>query len=106
MMTIREALRNSFPFAVSDGTLDVIAISRGLVMDDLFDSFVATNKSFDLAKADIIKNAIMTPNVSEGGVSISFSDKSDMISLANSIYGKYGEPLLGREVPTVKPLDW
>lgn len=105
-MTVREALRNSFPFSVKDMQLDVIAISRGLVLDDVFDPFVATSKPFDLAYADVIKTVVMTPNISEGGVSISFSDKSDMISIANSIYGKYGEPLLRLETPTVKPLDW
>lgn len=105
-MTVREALRNSFPFSVKDSLLDVIAISRGVVLDNEFDPFVATSKPFDLARADIIKTVVMTPNISEGGVSISFSDKSDMISIANSIYGKYGEPLFGLETPTVKPLDW
>lgn len=105
-MTVREALRNSFPVPVNDRQLDVIAISRGLVIDNVFDPFIATSKVFELCKADVIRNIVMTPNISEGGVSISFSDKSDMISLANRIYGKYGEPLLGRETPTVKPLDW
>lgn len=105
-MTVREALRNSFPFAVKDGQLDVIAISRGLVLEGEFDPFVATSKAFDLAKADVIKTIVMTPNISEGGVSISFSDKASMISIANRIYGAYGEPLLCLETPTVKPLDW
>lgn len=105
-MTVREALRNCFPFAVNNGQLDVIAISRGLVLDEMFDPFVASSKPFDLAKADVIKTIVMTPNISEGGVSISFSDKTSMISIANGIYGKYGEPLLGLETPTVKPLDW
>lgn len=105
-MTVREALRNSFPFAVKDSQLEVIAASRGLVLNDDFDSFVSSGKSFELAKADVIRLAVMTPNISEGGVSISFSDRSGMISIANAIYGKYGEPLLGQEAPTVKPLDW
>lgn len=105
-MTIREALRNSFPFPVKDGQLEVIAISRGLVLDGEFDPFIATSKPFGLAKADVIKTIVMAPNVSEGGVSISFNDKSSLISIANGIYGKYGEPLLGLEAPTVIPLDW
>ncbi len=105
-MTVREALRSSFPFSVKDAQLDVIAISRGVVLDNEFDSFVALSKAFELAKADVIKSVVLTPNVSEGGVSISFSDKATMISIANAIYGAYGEPLLGLETPTVKPLDW
>lgn len=105
-MTIREALRSSFPFAVGDRQLEVIAISRGLYLDDLYDPFVATSKSFDLVKADVIKMVVMTPSISEGGVSISFNEKASMISIANGIYGKYGEPLFGLETPTVKPLDW
>lgn len=105
-MTVREALRNSFPFAVKDSLLDVVAISRGLYIDDDFDQSIATSSLFNLAKADVIKTIVMTPNVSEGGVSISFNDRANMISIANGIYGKYGEPLLGLETPTVKPLDW
>lgn len=105
-MTIREALRNSFPFAVNDSQLDMIAISRGLVIDDVFDPFVASSKPFDLAKADMIKTMVMTPNISEGGVSISYNDKASMIAIANGIYGKYGEPLLGHATATVEPLDW
>ena len=105
-MTVREALRSSFPFAVSDSLLDVVSISRGLVLDNEFDTFAATSKAFELAKADVIKNIVLTPNVSEGGVSISFNDKSAMMSIANAIYGRYGEPLFGLETPTVNPLDW
>ena len=105
-MTVREALRKSFPFAVKDGLLDVKAISRGLVLDNEFDQFIALSKSFELVYADVIKTIVMTPNISEGGVSISFSDKSSFVSIANEIYGKYGEPLFGLETPTVKPLDW
>lgn len=105
-MTVREALRRSFPFVVRDSQLDVIAISRGLDLDNEFDQFAASSKPFELAYADVIKSAVMTPNISEGGVSISFNDKSSMISIANGIYGKYGEPLFGQETPTVRPLDW
>ena len=105
-MTIREALRSCFPFSVSNTQLDVIAISRGIDIEDVFDSYVAQSKPFELAKADVVRCAVMSPNVSEGGVSISFGDKVDMIAIANRIYEKYGEPLLGRETPSVKPLDW
>ena len=105
-MTVREALRSSFPFSVRDSQLDVIAISRGLILDEEFDSLVASSKPFGLAKADVIKTVVMTPNVSEGGVSISFSDRSSLISIANGIYGMYGEPLFGQETPSVTPLDW
>lgn len=105
-MIVREALRSSFPFHVSESQLEMIATSRGLDLDGMFDSSVASGREFNLAKADVIKTIVMTPNVSEGGVSISFNDKAGMIAIANSIYGAYGEPLLGHETPTVKPLDW
>ena len=105
-MTVREALRYSFPFAVKESQLEIIAISRELGLYDEFDASVASSKAFNLAKADIIKTVVMAPNMSEGGVSISFNDKSYLISIANGIYGMYGEPLFGQETPTVKPLDW
>ena len=105
-MTIREALRNSFPFAVSNGTIDVIAVARDLDIDGEFDSSVASSRAYELSKADIIKSVAMSPNVSEGGVSISFSDRQSMISIANEIYGRYGEALFGQTTPTVRALDW
>lgn len=105
-MTIREALRNSFPFAVSNGTLDVIAVARGLNIEDSFDTEVASGRQYELAKADVIKSIVMSPNISEGGVSISYSDRQYMISIANEIYGRHGEALFGQATPTVKALDW
>lgn len=105
-MTIREALRNSFPFAISNGQIELISAARCLNADDDFNSSIATSREFELAKADIIKMVVMSPNVSEGGVSISFADRSAMISIANEIYGKYGEPLFGHAIPTVRALDW
>lgn len=105
-MTIREALRNSFPFAISNGQIELILATRCLSADDEFYSSVATSREFELAKADIIKMAIMSPNVSEGGVSISFADRSAMIAVANEIYQRYGEPIFGLAIPTVTALDW
>lgn len=105
-MTIREALRNSFPFSVGNGLIDVVSVSRGLNVDDEFSSVVVTSREFELVKADIIKHVVMTPNVSEGGVSISFSDRDIFVSVANEIYKRYGEPIFGQATPTVTALDW
>lgn len=105
-MTIREALRNSFPFVVSEGAVNMISVSRMLDLDGDFDASVASSRAFELAKADIIKSTVMTPNVSEGGVSISYSDRQTMIAIANEIYGRYGEPICGQATATVRALDW
>ena len=105
-MTIREALRNSFPFAVANATIEVIAVSRVIDVDGLFEPVIAASKEFQLAKADIIKSAVMSPNMSEGGVSISFTERQFLVNTANEIYGRYGEPLFGQATPTVKALDW
>lgn len=106
-MTIKDALFNSVSFSVSTKQAEVIAITRGLNVEDMFTPSVAQSREFLLSKADIIRLAITQPNVSEGGVSISFSDRKAMLSIANSIYAKYGEPLVSEQNPSVSFVeDW
>lgn len=105
-MTIREALFNSVSFSVSHEQAEVIAITRGLDVDDDFTSAVANSREFLLSKADMIRLVITQPNISEGGVSISFTDRKSLIGIANAIYRSYGESVIGEAEPTVEFLDW
>lgn len=83
----------------------MVAISRGAYCDDEFTASIATSMEFNLAKADLFKSLVLMPNVSEGGVSISISDRRSLIGLANAIYRKYGEPLIEELHPMVEYID-
>lgn len=105
-MTVREALYNSVSFSVGPMSAEVIAVERGLNLDDRFSAIIAKSKEYNLSKADMIKHALMMPNVSEGGVSISFSDRQALMRIANAIYAKYGESLIADQTPTVEFVEW
>ena len=98
------ALLNAFSFPMSKEQAEVIAIERGLDAGAEFDVEIGRSSAFMLSKADMIRNIVTMPNVSEGGVSISISDRKTLIGLANGIYSKYGEPLIKDENPTVTPI--
>jgi hypothetical protein len=57
-------------------------------------------KAFELAKADLYKELIAAANITEGGFSVSMTEKATLKDLANAIYSKYGEPLIAQ--PTIK----
>jgi hypothetical protein len=106
-MTVLAALLNSLAFPISASQAEVIATCRDLDLGVDFTSGIAQSRQFELAQADCIRNAIFSPNVSEGGVSISWGDRRAMMAMMNRIYAKYGEPLIKEENPTVEFLkDW
>ena len=93
----------SFPF--SSRKAEVIAINRDLALDDEYTKEVGKSRNFELASADMIRNYVTAPNVSEGGVSISISDRKTLIGIANGIYAKHKEPLILEQRPTVTPVE-
>ena len=52
---------------------------------------VVNSKEFELAKADMYSWLSTAANIQEGDLSVSITDKSNFLKLANSIYIKYGE---------------
>lgn len=105
-MDVLTALLNSVSFPVSETQAEVIAIERGLDVGADFDRRTGSSPDFLLAKADMIRTIVTAPNVSEGGVSISITDRSTLIGLANGIYSKYEpESLILEQHPTVTPIE-
>lgn len=93
---------NSVSFPISDAQAGVIAVRRGLDLEADFTKAIGDSGAFLLSMADCIRMVVIAPNVSEGGVSISYGDRKVMLSLANSIYSKFGEPLIQESNPTVE----
>ena len=102
-MTIREALKSEVSYPIPKTFFDMIFIKRGLKGEDEFTSEVAAGRLYRLAYADCLKRHIAAPNVAEPGLNISLTYKDKLISIANSIYSEYGEPLVQIEaVPVVE----
>jgi hypothetical protein len=85
-MTNFEAIKGRLGYPLSDNAFKLALSDRGLTDTDTY----AKGQAFDLAYADAITMLVTSPNVSEGGYSISLSDKNNLIKLANGIYEKYG----------------
>ena len=86
-MTNLEAIKGKLSYPLSDNAFIVALEDRGLTSTFTY----AKGSAFDLAYADTIITLISAPNVSEGGYSVSLSDKKALLDLANGIYKKYGE---------------
>ena len=80
-------------FPISDSQAEVIMIDRGI---NSAGEYTGKTQSMNLAKADALMLAANSPNVSEGGYSISLQDRKNMISEANAIYLQYGEKPKGK----------
>jgi len=90
-MTIVEALKSLVSYPIATNTASRILTKRGLADADTFNSTVAVSQAFELAEADLYKHLVSATNISEGGFSVSLTDKGNMIKMASSIYTKYGE---------------
>jgi hypothetical protein len=88
-MTNLEAIKGKLSYPLSDNAFILALLDRGLTSTDTY----AKGEAFDLAYADAITILITAPNTSEGGYSVSQSDKKTLLDLPNGIYTKYGEPV-------------
>lgn len=94
-MTILEALKSTASYPVPDNTVNMILIKRGLSGTDTLDATVANGKAFELSYADVLLWLSSSANISEGGFSISLSEKANLTKIASGIYSKWGESMPG-----------
>lgn len=85
-MTYLEAIRGKLGYPLSENAFTLALLDRGLTAGDTY----AKGQAFDLAYADAITTLITVPNVTEGGYSVSLTDKKTLLDLAGGIYKKYG----------------
>lgn len=84
-MTNLEAITAKLNYPLTENTFIVALEDRGVVSDNVY----ASGEAFDLAYADVIITLVTTPNITEGGYSISLTDKKTLLALADKIYMKY-----------------
>lgn len=101
-MTNKEALTAAVNFPFDESKLDYILIKREVTGSAVFDKDTELTDAFQLAKADLYMVLVTTPNISEGGVSISLAEKETLKKMANDIYEYYDEVATGISVPTIK----
>lgn len=89
-MTILEAIKESIDYPISEKRAEMALLKRGLTKTDEATEAVLNSKNFELATADLMFWMVTTANVSEGGVSISVTDKDSLKSIASGIYSKWG----------------
>jgi hypothetical protein len=92
-MTNFEALKAKIGYPVSDNTIELALTNRGIPTTGITndDTYVVANmKAVNLAYADVLIELVSAPNISEGGYSISLSDKTTLQNTANGIYAMYG----------------
>ena len=90
--TIKIALKDDFrKYSISDGFFENRLIERDLNGDDLFTSAVSKSKPYRGAIADCCRWLILFPHLVEGDITISPTEKKEMLKIANSIYQSIGE---------------
>ena len=92
-MTVLDGLKGINEYPVKSATFQSVATKRGLSLDGELTAEIMEGGSYKLATADIYVALAYSPNVSQGGVSVSFTDeqRSEFLSLANRLYAEFGE---------------
>lgn len=88
-MTILEAIKESVGYPISENRANITLTKRGLQAASDATESILNGKAFELATADLITWLITTANITEGGYSISVSDKKALKDLASGIYSKW-----------------
>lgn len=100
-MTNLEAIQSvAIGYPIDANTFLRILLDRGL---DAQSDYAGKSKAFELAHADVLISLITAANMSEGGFSVSISEKSNFLKVASGLYEKHGEvnPLADKQ-PTVQ----
>ena len=92
-MTNREALLGISGYPLPARTVETIARRRGLDLDLEAEDDTLNDREFRLSEADILMWLSRAPNVSQGGMSYSFTEeqRKDLKARARATYAEFGE---------------
>lgn len=93
MLTILEALKGINPYPLSAATLNTVAAVRGLTLTAEATTAALNTSAYRLAKADVLIALSEAPDITQGGISYSFTDeqRKDFRDEANAIYDELGD---------------
>lgn len=97
-MTNLEAIKAKLNYPLADNSYILALSVRGLIHTDTF----SDTRSLELAQADLMYTLLTSPSVTEGGYSITLTNKEYVAKLANGIYAKYGEHNPYEKKPSAK----
>lgn len=91
--TVLESLRAVNGYPLSWLSLELVARSRGLDPESDVSEEMLGSKVYRLAKADVLMMLAYAPDVTQEGITYSFTDKQrdDFRTSASMIYNEYGE---------------
>ena len=89
-MTNLEALKATVAgYPIRENTFLKALLDRGVASTD---AYTGMTKAFELATADVYMILATAANISEGGFTVSVSDKEAFLEQAKAIFKKYDEP--------------
>jgi len=92
-MTNLEAIKATIAgYPLSDNAYSKALTDRGVISSGTYSGI---SEAFELARADLYVTLATGVNISEGGYSISVSDRDSLLDIANSIYAKWSYPTMG-----------
>lgn len=96
-MTVLDSLRSISGYPLSASALEMAAISRGLDIREEVTKDVAASDAYRLAKADVLMMLADAPDVTQEGISYSFTDeqRNSFRMSASVIYGECGDDTAG-----------
>ena len=99
-MTVLDSLRSISGYPLSAFALEMAAISRGLDIREEVTKDVAASDAYRLAKADVLMMLADAPDVTQEGISYSFTDeqRNSFRMSASVIYGECGDDTAGSTI--------
>ncbi|GHT02053.1 hypothetical protein AGMMS49525_04720 [Bacteroidia bacterium] len=86
-MTVAERLKKKLNGLVSD--IDGLLVDRGLNGSDEYTMEIGQSPAFQLAYADGLYSIIISPNISQGDWSRSWTNKEVIEKIVSNIFNKY-----------------
>lgn len=92
-MTVLDGLKGINDYPIKSATFNSVATKRGLTLTGELTSAIMDSEPYELATADIYVYLVYAPNISQGGVSVSFNEeqRENFLTMANTIYAKWSE---------------
>lgn len=92
-MTVLDGLKGINEYPVKFATFQSVATKRGLTLNVELTAEIMESEAYKLATADIYVSLAYSPNVSQGGVSVSFTNeqREEFLSIANRLYAEFEE---------------
>lgn len=99
-MTVLDSLRSISGYPLSAFALEKAAVNRGLDIREEITKDVAASDAYRLANADVLMMLADAPDVTQEGISYSFTDKqrNSFRMSASVIYGECGDDAAGSTI--------